>query len=150
MNPKIAIAVLAVAVLLFALAIGSGLRGGFGNQNNATPGPLGGLLGSILVKPLDLQTVKATPSSCVVGQQVVIPPGGTCLLTVPKAGPATRRLTYGQGTMSVTFKPADGSFTPRTASMPGETHSFDVIAAGGELDISCQSLGQFCVLRGAV
>lgn len=150
MSPKVAIAALAVAVVLFAVALGSGLRGGFGNQTRATPGPLGGLLGGVLVKPLDLQTVKATPSACAVGQQVVTPPGATCVLTVPKAGPATRRLTFGQGTMSVTFKPADGSFTPRTVSVPGDTRSFDVVAAGGELDVSCQSPGQFCVLRGAV
>lgn len=150
MSPKVAVAVLAVVVVLFAVALGSGLRGGFGSGTNVTAGPLGGLLGGVLVTPLDLQTVKATPSSCVVGQQLVIPPGGTCVLTVPKAGPATRRLTYGQGTMSVTFTPGDNSFSAQSTSIPAKTETLDVIAAGGVLNLTCLGPGQFCVMKGAV
>lgn len=150
MNPKIAIAVLVAAVLLFAFAFGSGLHGGFGDQNKPTVGPLGGLLGGVLVQPLDLRTVKAAPSQCIVGQQVVTPPGDTCTLTVPKAGPASRRLKFGEGTMSVAFTPADGSSGQQSTSVPGTVSSVDVVAAGGKLEISCQGgPGQFCVLQGA-
>lgn len=150
MNPKLAIAVLVVVVLLFVVALGSGLHGGFGDQNTPSAGPLGGLLGGVLVKPLDLQTVKAAPSRCIVGQQVVVMPGETCVLTVPKAGPATRRLNYGQGTMTIKFTVSDGSFGPQTTSIPEKGRSFDVIAAGGTLEIDCQGSGQFCVLQGNV
>jgi hypothetical protein len=148
MSPRLAIVVLVLLVVLFVVALGSGACRGQGGQGDAKAGPLGALLGGALVKPLDPDTVAFSPSSCRAGQQVVVAPGKTCRLTVPKAGPATRRLAVVRGSLSVKFTPADPTFGgSTTATIPnGDTSSVDVVSSGGVLDLTCRT-PVFCVLQ---
>ena len=149
MSPRVAIVVLVLLVVLLVVALGSGACSGRGGANDAKAGPLGGLLGGLAVKPLDLSTVTANPAACRSGQLVVLAPNQTCHLTVPRDGPATRRLQVLQGVMTVTFTPADSTFGgSQTAVIPSsDTSTIDVVSPGGALDLTCRP-PTFCVVRG--
>jgi hypothetical protein len=154
MSPKLAIVVLVLLVVLLVVGLGAGACSGQGTAADARPGVLGALLGGALVKPLDLTTVAASPASCISGQQVVVPLNQTCELTVPKEGPASRRLQLVQGVVLVTFTPADPNFMDKGGPQPhtfpdSQTSNVDVISSGGVLDVRCQGGGSLCVLRSA-
>lgn len=151
MSPKVAIVVLVLLVVVFVAGLGSGACSGPGSIRDAEAGPLGGLLGGVLVVPLDLDTVTFDRAACRSGDLVVVQPGQTCTLTVPKQGPATRRLKVVQGTMTVTFIPSDPTFAdphgPRPTAIPNQdTSSVDVISVGGTVVLTCQTFTS-CVLR---
>ncbi len=100
MNPKVAIALLGVIVLLFVVGVGCGAT--HGGDQATTHQSWTTTLQDLFVKKATASDLRAFPGSCIQGASLVVPAAGTCLFGVDDTRRVLLSSTQGLATIRVT------------------------------------------------
>jgi hypothetical protein len=143
LNPKIAIVIVVVIVLLFVGGVSTGAL----HKDNSTKGDWATWLNQTFVHPdlVQLENAKVLPKSCLQSKQLVMSFGLTCTLNVD-GGVNVRRLILklqaGTAKVLATAKPESNGkkgivLFDDTISGAGATARIDVYQKGADVNVTC-------------